>query len=290
MKQLKISNSYYTPRVGSLDYYLKEIADFKNIDEKIVRSLIKKSKNGDVESKHKIVKAHQKFVVTVAKKFYNGNFELLCDLINEGNIGLIESIDTFNHSFENKFITHAVHQIQKRIYSYLTNSNSTIRTKIPQIVITRTKHINNKFMLCNGRYPSTDEIVDILYNEYDIYMKDEANVYNVDFVSLNYSDEDSEGNENENQYSNIPALISFSDYEEQTENDYKKTILNEAMGILTEDEKQIINMLYGFNQFKELEVQQVSDRLGISGDAVRSIKKKALRKLEQKIYNTINVI
>jgi RNA polymerase primary sigma factor len=111
-------------RTTELARYLAVVNNFKplSIDEEVeLASLIKK---GDKAAKDKLVNANLGFVVSVAKQYdYCKGTLTLLDLINEGNIGLIEAAETFDATYGFKFISYAVNYIKAHILDALTHNS-----------------------------------------------------------------------------------------------------------------------------------------------------------------------
>jgi len=98
----------------NLKLYLDQISRFPTltqIEEKKLGKLIKK---GNKEALQKMIEANLRFVVTYVKK-YRGMGLSLHDLINEGNLGLIEAAKRFDPNRNVKFISYAVWWIRQAI-------------------------------------------------------------------------------------------------------------------------------------------------------------------------------
>jgi len=111
-------------RTTELARYLAVVNNFKPLsaeEEVELASLIKK---GDKAAKDKLVNANLGFVVSVAKQYdyCKGTLSLL-DLINEGNMGLIEAADTFDATYGFKFISYAVNYVKAHILDALTRNS-----------------------------------------------------------------------------------------------------------------------------------------------------------------------
>src|SRR5262245_56826856 len=101
----------------SLKKYLQEIAKLPRITADEEKRLGAKIKRGDRDAKdsiQKLVEANLRFVVSFAKKYRGCGLSFL-DLINEGNIGLIEAAKRFDPKKNVKFITYAVWWIRQSI-------------------------------------------------------------------------------------------------------------------------------------------------------------------------------
>ena len=222
----KSPNKYYTQNVGALNSYLNEISKHEILPEKEIRKLLKLAKLGDKNAVDKIVKAQSRFVFSLAKRYSSGEYELLLDLINEGNIGVIQAIEKFKNSFDNKFYTFSKYWVTKNIFTYLTYTNDTIR-RPNKIKSTKIKKVSNRFVLENGRLPMASEIMDILEdegtpvnNEHDVFITNMSSMSDaIDF-------DGSSDMESESEYNNLDRMSSLNEYEQETEDNYYKTRKN----------------------------------------------------------------
>jgi RNA polymerase sigma-32 factor len=82
--------------------------------------------HGDLGAAHKLVTANLAFVVAVARE-YRGYGVDLNDLIQEGNIGLMEAVRRFDPARGSRFLTYAVYWIRDRIQKYLLRSMKIFR-------------------------------------------------------------------------------------------------------------------------------------------------------------------
>ena len=279
----KSPNKYFTPHIGSLNSYLNEISKHEILPEKEIRRLLKLAKTGDKNAIDKIVKSQSRFVFSIAKRYSSGEYELLLDLINEGNIGVIQSIDKFKTSFDNKFITFSKDWVKKNIFEYLTYTNDAIR-RPNKIKSTKIKKVSNKFLLENGRLPMASEIMDILEdegtpvnNEHDVF------ITNMSSMSDSIDFDGSSDMESESEYNNLDRMCSLNEYEQEAEDSYYKTIIDSSIGILTPKEQTVVKLLYGIDQFKTYEISEVAETIGLTGEAVRQINIRALNKMKEDI-------
>lgn len=126
MRQIKITEKK-TNRTQNMNRYFDEVnrQPLLSIDEEIEAAVL--AREGNKEAIDKLVNANLRFVISVAKVYSNGNLSKLEDLINEGNMGLVEAAKTFDPSTGFKFISYAVWQIRKYMLQYLTNNSRNVR-------------------------------------------------------------------------------------------------------------------------------------------------------------------
>ncbi|MCJ7612853.1 MAG: sigma-70 family RNA polymerase sigma factor, partial [Candidatus Aminicenantes bacterium] len=142
----------------NLKHYLEEIAKFPALTEKEEKALALKIQAGDQEALKRLVEGNLKFVVSYAKR-YSGMGLSLLDLINEGNLGLIEAGKRFDPGRGVKFITYAVWWVRQAIIHALTQN--THITNVPQKLsdeITQMKKKTEKLKTTLGREPTREEI------------------------------------------------------------------------------------------------------------------------------------
>ena len=115
----------------TLGQYMGEISKMKPLTREEEAALSKKIQKGDVKALHKLVRRNLKYVVTVANK-YRGCGLSMQDLIEEGNIGLIQAAKRFDGSRQVKFITYAVWWIRQAIMHSLAEQSGTVKLPIKQ--------------------------------------------------------------------------------------------------------------------------------------------------------------
>src|SRR5262245_45618451 len=113
----------------SLKKYLQEISRLPRITADEEKKLGARIRKGDREALKKLVEANLRFVVSFAKKYRGCGLSFL-DLINEGNIGLIEAAKRFDPKKNVKFITYAVWWVRQSIIHALSDQSGAFR--LPQ--------------------------------------------------------------------------------------------------------------------------------------------------------------
>src|SRR4026208_69719 len=114
---------------GSLDQYLRDISVYPLITREEEVTLAQKIRLSDQEALDQLVRAHLRFVVSVAKKYQNQGVSL-SDLINEGNLGLIRAAHKFDETKGIKFISYAVWWIRQAILQALAEQSRIVRVPL----------------------------------------------------------------------------------------------------------------------------------------------------------------
>ena len=108
----------------STSRYLQQIKDYQQFTQQEEMQLIAQMRQSDSAARELLIKAYLTLVVSIACMHQRPGIEL-DDLIQEGNIGLIEAIDRFNPLLGNKLNTYAVWRIKKKISQYIQSLGST---------------------------------------------------------------------------------------------------------------------------------------------------------------------
>ena len=81
----------------------------------------------DEKALHELIQSYTRLVVAIAAKFKNYGLPM-GDLIQEGNIGLMEAASRFKPDLENRFSTYATWWIRAQIQDYVLRNWSIVRT------------------------------------------------------------------------------------------------------------------------------------------------------------------
>ncbi|WP_337561031.1 RNA polymerase sigma factor RpoD/SigA [Prevotellamassilia timonensis] len=269
MRQLKITVAITSRGSEALERYLQDISkeEMVSTDEEV--ELAKRIRQGDKNALERLVKANLRFVVSVAKQYQGQGLELT-DLINEGNVGLINAAMKFDETRGFKFISYAVWWVRQSILQALADKSRLVRLPLNQIgYVSKVNHFYHDFMQKNNRAPTLDEVADALGME-----KSKVNaalLTSGKHISMNaplIDDEDScllDLLTNDDKGNADSSLISDSLKEE----------VHHALDLLPERESQVIRMYFGINT-PELSLEEIGEKLNLSRERVRQIKEKAL--------------
>lgn len=258
----------------NLRTYLNQIAQYPILTQEEEKKLGKRIQKGDREALKKLIEANLRFVVSYVKK-YKGMGMGMFDLINEGNLGLIEAAKRFDPERNVKFISYAVWWIRQAIIHALTRSSRAYH--IPQKLsdkISEMKKKTSQLKVELGRDPSREEIakrMKITVDEIeDLELLDERDVS----LSDTYYDEDQEMGDR------IEDTISPSVEYQIIKNSIQDQI-RELLKGLDEKEKYVIKSRFGLDDDKPQTLQEIGDGLNLSRERVRQIEQKAMRKLSR---------
>jgi RNA polymerase primary sigma factor len=256
----------------NLRTYLSQIAKYPILTQEEEKKLGKRIQKGDREALKKLIEANLRFVVSYVKK-YKGMGMGMFDLINEGNLGLIEAAKRFDPNRNVKFISYAVWWIRQAIIHALTRSSRAYH--VPQKLsdkISDMKRKESQLKTELGRDPTREEIakrMSISIDEVeDLELLDEKDVS----LSDTFYDEDREMGDR------IEDSITPSVEYQIIKNSIQEQIRTLLKG-LDEKEIYVIKSRFGLDDDKPKTLQEIGDELKLSRERVRQIEQKAMRKL-----------
>ena len=258
----------------NLKLYLNQISKFRPLtqeEEKEVGYLIQK---GDKAALSKMIEANLKFVVSYVKKYRGMGLGLL-DLINEGNLGLIEAARRYDPEKNVKFISYAVWWIRQAVFHALTRNSRIYH--IPQKLsdqVSEMKRVKSALKKELGRSPNREEIAKrmkiLVVDVEDLEILGSRDVS----LSDRYFDEDIEfGDKLEDSMS--PSV------EYRIIKNSVQTQIREILQKLDEKEKLVLKLRFGLDDDQPHTLQEIGDRLHLTRERIRQIEKKAMRKLAQ---------
>ncbi|MBP3837789.1 MAG: sigma-70 family RNA polymerase sigma factor [Prevotella sp.] len=280
MRQLKITKSITNRESAALEKYLQEIGheELISIDEEV--ELAQSIRKGDQKALDRLTRANLRFVVSVAKQYQNQGLSLP-DLINEGNLGLIKAAQKFDETRGFKFISYAVWWIRQSILQAIAEQSRLVRLPLNQLgSVNKINKVLNKFEQENERRPNIEEIADqINLPEEKI---EEAMKANGKHISVDAPFSEGEDNNLLDVLVNNDAPMADKALVAES----LKSEINQALQILNERERNVIEAFFGINQ-QEMTLEEIGSKYGLTRERVRQIKEKAIRKLRNNTKNKL---
>ena len=241
------------------------------------------------KSLNKIVSAHLRLVISIANKFRNYGLPIN-ELVQEGNVGLMQAVDKFDLDRDVRFSTYSSWWIKAAMQTFILKNWSIVRigtTAAQKSLFFKLKTIMSKIEKDN----------DSSFNDY--HQQKLAEDIGVKFKDiedmkgrLSGSDQSLNATFSENSELEIQDLLvdqrASPEQNVILTNDTKtiSNLINEALNKLPEREKKII----GARQLSEntVTLQELGKDLGISKERVRQLENRALNKLKLSLQKKVN--
>jgi RNA polymerase primary sigma factor len=256
----------------SLRLYMNQISKFPTLTQEDEKRLGKRIQKGDSKALKGLIESNLRFVVSYVKK-YKGMGIGMFDLINEGNLGLIEAAKRFDPDRNVKFISYAVWWIRQAIIHALTRYSRAYH--LPQKLSAKISDMKRKAAGLKtelSREPTRDEIAKKMGID-----KDEVEDLEIlDGRDVSLSDKYyEEGVEIEDR---IQDDLTPSVEYQIIKNSIQQQI-REMLGELDDKESNVIKLRFGLDDDKARTLQEIGDMLNLSRERIRQIEQKAMRKL-----------
>ena len=258
-----------------LSMYLKEINRIPLLTREEEEIVARKAAQGNEIARKRMIESNLRFVVNVAKKYQNQGLPLI-DLINEGNIGLMNAIDKFDVDRGYHFISYAVWWIKQAILKAICEKSRTVRLPLNRAnELLQIQKAQRQLMHDSGEDPTMEELGAI--TNMDPQLVGDLLAISRDMVSLDapvYGDpsNSSVGDFIEDGYRSADDIV--------MEKALRKDI-NEALETLTEKEREIIEMRFGLNGAIPMSLKEIGELYNLTKERIRQIEKKAIERMKQ---------
>lgn len=275
------TNIYFVGRNESIDAYLNSIRPYKPLTFEQENEYITRYKvDGDMKARDMLINSNQRFVYSAAKRFSNCADTVL-ELVNEGNIGLMEAIEKFDFTKGCRLLTYAQAYINRNMVTYFCE-NRLVKRPSDTKIGSRLAAEREIFLKMNERTPTVEELRSIMLNKYGIKINNDADLEQPEYVYVdsNICDDENDKYTYGDTAEYINATSSRNEYEDQIEHDDSKEIVLAALGKLDSRSSEIVKMLYGIDHNREYSVQEIADMYGMTTTRINQIKREATKRLQ----------
>lgn len=256
----------------ALSAYLRRIVNIPLLDKSEELHLAKQIRKGDEKAIKKLVEANLRFGVKVALQYQGYGLSLL-DLINEGNLGLLEAARRFSPDYKVKFITYAVWWIRQAIMQALARTSGALRFPARKIrLASKLRSLRAEMMQQEGEEPTEEELakgLNLTHAEVEELLQTNRPQASLEEIQGREEGRDLIPSGRER----VPPAddeLDRKSFEEEVER-----LLEE----LTPRERAIIELRYGLKNEEAMTLEEVGKRFKLSRERIRQVEERAKKKL-----------
>ncbi len=255
--------------------YLQEMSHYARLSATEERELAARVAQGDTAAKDSMIQANLRLVVRIASRFaerVQGKIDVL-DLIQEGNLGLMHAVETFDLARGCRFSTHATWWIRQAVSRAIMDQARIIRLPVP----TQEQLLQLRRLYLQANQPlSTEEAAQRLSQSRE--RVEELRAVAQDATSLDVPVEESRHTGDPLSLGDtiqsplpLPEAYALTD-------DLRQHILR-LLCMLQPRERRVLELRYGLLDGINRTLKEVSHEFGITRERIRQIEKRALSRL-----------
>jgi len=255
--------------------YLKEISRIPLLTADEEKELGRRVQRGDRDALQKLIESNLRFVIKIAKKYRKSGLPFL-DLINEGNMGLIEAARRFDPERKVRFTSYAVWWIRQAILHYLSQASQAFRLSPKTAnILYRVATTLSKKRSEENETPSRENLareIGVSLKELNASLEATAGTLSIDHP-IDESGDLVLGDTLEQHA--IPSA------ETDAITQHLKDQLDRSLGALSNIEERVLRLRFGLDDDNPLTLKQIGDRMSLSRERIRQIEAQALNKLRR---------
>lgn len=276
MRNSQISQIITDRKDASLASYFKDVSKLSLISQEEEIKLAKRIKKGDKDAENELVKANLRFVISIAKQYQGKGLDLV-DLIQEGNLGILEASRKFNPDRGYKFISYAVWWIRQAIMKAISNQCRLVRVPMNRIAgMSKINKVTEKYEQQNGYKPPIDEIEEQTDLDTKKINLSYASTYRSVSLDSPLADTD--------EASSLIDVIPNQNVEDIDNSLNKEDLVNEIDEVLRKlpyRESDTLRMTFGIG-VQQMSSSEIAQRFCIGNERVRQIQINALGRIRDK--------
>jgi RNA polymerase primary sigma factor len=256
--------------------YLNEVSRYPLLTLPEERLLLHKAAAGHRGAMDRLVRGNLRFVINIANMYKNQGFSI-GELINEGNLGLIEAARRFDPNQKIKFISYAVWWIRQSITRAISEKARTVRISAEkELVLRKLNRTPGKIkQVVGGSFViDADSLSGVTRYTPDQIEK----ILMMGFRTVSLDAPAGEDGE-----TSLLDILPSHDLapDRRSERVAERADLRKLFNQLSEQEREVLKLYFGFKGDYELNLLEIGNQLNLSKERVRQIKENALAHLRE---------
>ena len=282
-KQLVPTHLLVPAGTGSLDAYIQEVNKIPVLTLEEEQKLARMFRDeGEVEAARRMVLAHLRFVVHVAKG-YTGYGLALGDLIQEGNIGLMKAVKRFDPDHGVRLVSFAVHWIRAEMHEFILRNWRIVKvatTKAQRKLFFNLRKSKKRLGWLN--YEEVQTVAKDLGVKPEVVLEMESRLSGQDIgFDLPPNADDESPFVAPAAYLENKSLDPEIELESADLTRHNNTLLYAGLDLLDERSQDIIRCRW--LQEEKITLQELANQYGVSAERIRQLEANALRKMRASI-------
>jgi RNA polymerase primary sigma factor len=261
--------------VDPIKAYLKDVRPIPLLTAKEEVELAKRIQKGDKKAREIMIRSNLRLVISIAKRYVNLGVPL-SDLIEEGNIGLMKSVEKFDHTRGFRFSTYSAWWIKQGISRAIIDQGKMIRVPVYlNEEIHKYKKVVEKLTHKLKRKPRDAEISKSLGVTVEKVRDLEGSIAKMSSLEAPI------GEAGDGQIKDIIEDESVASPDEELETFFNKERAINFLNMLNERERKILELRYGITDGNPCTLAEIAKTLGVSRERVRQIEAATIKKIKQ---------
>ena len=259
--------------VDPIKAYLKDVRPIPLLTAEEEVDLAKRVQKGDKDARDKMIRSNLRLVISIAKRYVNLGVPL-ADLIEEGNIGLMKSVEKFDPARGFRFSTYAAWWIKQGVSRAIIDQGKMIRVPVymNEEILKYKKAVENLTHKLK-RKPRFGEVAKKLKLSVEKVRDLENSIAKMSSLDAPI------GESGDGQVLDIIEDENIVTADEQLELFFNKERAVGFLNMLGERERKILDMRYGLTDGETHTLAEIAKELGVSRERVRQLEATTIKKI-----------